>query len=67
MDRKSYLLLQVLKLFKQQKESHYVKDIERMTVIYDGAECDGSCLCNDIMCELGIYNLDELEDEEIKE
>ena len=67
MDRKSYLLLQVLKLFKQQKESHYVKDIERMIVIYDDAECDGSCLCNDIMCELGIYNLDELEDEEIKE
>ena len=57
MDRKSYLLLQVLKLFKQQKESHYVKDIERMTVIYDGAECDGSCLCDDIMCELGIYDL----------
>lgn len=67
MDRKSYLLLQVLKLFKQQKESHYVKDIERMIVIYDGAECDGSCLCEDIMCELGIYNLDELKDEEIKE
>ena len=67
MDRKSYLLLQVLKLFKQQKESHYVKDIERMTIIYDGAECDGDCLCNDIMCELGIYDLDEIKDEEIQE
>ena len=54
MDRKEYLLRQVLKLFKQQKESRYVLNIEEMTVIYDGTECDGSCLCDDIMEELGI-------------
>ena len=66
-DRKTYLLKQVLKLFKQQKESPYVIDIEKMTVVYDGAECDGSCLCDDIMCELGIYDLDELEYEEVEE
>ena len=40
MDRKEYLLRQVLKLFKQQKESRYVLNIEEMTVIYDGTECD---------------------------
>ena len=66
-DRKTYLLMQVLKLFKQQKESPYVKDIERMTIIYDGAECDGSCLCEDIMAELEIDNLDDLEDEQVEE
>ena len=66
-DRKTYLLMQVLKLFKQQKESPYVKDIERMTIIYDGAECDGSCLCEDIMAELEIDNLDDLEYEEVEE
>lgn len=63
MDRKEYLLRQVLKLFKQQKESHYVLNIEEMTVMYDGAECDGSCLCDDIMEELGIEDLDDIENE----
>lgn len=66
MDRKEYLLRQVLKLFKQQRESHYVLNIEEMTVIYDGAECDGSCLCDDIMEELGIDDLDDIQDEEIE-
>ena len=63
MDRKEYLLRQVLKLFKQQKESRYVLNIEEMTVMYDGAECDGSCLCDDIMDELGIDSLEDIEDE----
>ena len=62
MDRKEYLLRQVLKLFKQQKESNYVRNIEEMTVVYDGAECDGNCLCEDIMEELGIDDLDDIED-----
>jgi hypothetical protein len=65
MDRKEYLLRQVLKLFKQQKESHYVLNIEEMTVMYDGAECDGSCLCDDIMEELGIDSLEDIEDEKL--
>lgn len=64
MDRKEYLLRQVLKLFKQQKDSFYVLNIEEMIIMYDGTECDGSCLCEDIMCELGIYDLDEVDDEE---
>lgn len=66
MDRKEYLLRQVLKLFKQQSESCYVLNIEEMTVIYDGAECDGSCLCEDIMEELGVDDLDDIQDEEIE-
>ena len=67
MDRKEYLLRQVLKLFKQQKESRYVLNIEEMTVIYDGAECDGTCLCDDIMDELGIDSLEDIKDEEIEQ
>lgn len=67
MDRKEYLLRQVLKLFKLQDESHFVLDINEMTIIYDGAECDGSCLKDDIMIELGIDDLNELEDETIEE
>lgn len=67
MNRKEYLLRQVLKLFKQQKESCYVLNIEKMNIVYDGAECDGSCLCNDIMLELGIDDLDDIQDEEIEE
>lgn len=63
MDRKEYLLRQVLKLFKQQKESCYVQNIEEMVIVYDGAECDGSSLCEDIMDELGIDNLDDIEAE----
>lgn len=66
MDRKEYLLRQVLKLFKQQNESCYVLNIKEMTIIYDGAECDGSCLCEDIMEELGIDDLDDIQDEEIE-
>ena len=53
------------KLFKQQKKSCYVLNIEEMTVIYDGAECDGSCLCDDIMDELGIDSLEDIEDEKL--
>lgn len=67
MDRKEYLLKQVLKLFKQQKESCYVLNIEEMTIAYDGVWCDGSCLCDDIMDELGIDSLYEIEDEEVEE
>lgn len=66
MDRKEYLLRQVLKLFKQQSESCYVLNIEEMIIIYDGAECDGSCLCEDIMEELGVDDLDDIQDEEIE-
>lgn len=61
MDRKKYLLKQVLKLFKQQRESRYVQNIEEMTITYDGVESDGSCLCEDIMDELGIDSLDDIE------
>lgn len=30
--------------------------------MYDGAECDGSCLCDDILDELGIDSLEDIED-----
>ena len=61
MDRKEYLLKQVLKLFKQQRESRYVQNIEEMTIIYDGVESDGSCLCKDIMDDLVIDSFDDID------
>lgn len=67
MDRKEYLLRQVLKMFKIQQNTPYVQSIEEMVIVYDGAECDGSCLCEDIMAELGIDDLDDIEDEEVTE
>ena len=67
MDRKEYLLKQVLKMFKIQKNTPYVQNIEEMIIVYDGTECDGSCLCEDIMMELDIDDLDDIEDEEVTE
>lgn len=34
-----------------------------MVITYDGAECDGSCLCEDIMEELGVDDLVDIESE----
>ena len=65
MDRKEYLLRQVLKMFKIQRNTAYVQNIEEMVIVYDGVECDGSCLCEDIMNELDIEDLDDIEDEKI--
>ena len=39
--------------------------MEEMLIVYDGVECDGLCLCEDIMAELDIEDLDDIEDEEI--
>lgn len=63
-DRKTYLLMQVLKMFRMQRDSDTVLNIEDMIIKYDGCECDGSCLCDDIMNELGIYDLDDVKEED---
>lgn len=36
------------KLLEKQSESHYVLNLLRETVYYDGVDCDGYCLMDDI-------------------
>lgn len=54
MDRKEILLLACYELLEKQKHSSYVLDLLEETIFYDGADCDGNCLMEDIAEELGI-------------
>lgn len=58
MDRKVILLKACRDLLEKCNNSYYVLDVMTETVFYDGAECDGGCLLEDIKAEL------ELEGEE---
>lgn len=51
-DRKTELLRATLDLLKKCDEGSYVKNVLSTTVFYDGTECDGGCLANDIAIEL---------------
>ena len=53
-DRKVTLLKACMRLLEKQEKSHYVLDLLTETVHYDGADCDGYCLLEDIKTELGI-------------
>lgn len=53
-DRKTTLLKACLKLLEKQEDSGCVLDLLSETVHYDGADCDGYCLLDDIRTELGI-------------
>lgn len=46
--RKTYLLKACFNLLHKQIDSHYVLDMLTETVEYDGVECDGYCLLQDI-------------------
>ena len=52
-DRKLTLLKATLELLKKCGDGGYVKNALSETVFYDGADCDGACLANDIALELG--------------
>lgn len=54
MDRKTVLLMACRDLLKKQINSIYVLDLLSETVFYDGADCDGYCLLEDIEIELDI-------------
>lgn len=56
-DRKEILLRATYELLKQQRESSEVLDSMAQIVHYDGADCDGHCLLEDIADELGIDDL----------
>lgn len=53
-DRTVTLLKACRDLLIKQETSHYVLNLLSETVIYDDAECDGSCLLSDIEAELEI-------------
>ncbi len=59
-DRSNLLLLKTMELLKKQDESPYVLNILEQTVNYDDAECDGSCLVEDIeahLFEMGVIDI----------
>ena len=47
-DRALTLLRACLDLLNKQKESYYVLNMLEQTVYYDGTDCDGYCLSEDI-------------------
>ncbi len=53
-DRKVTLLRAAMELLLKQRDSNYVLDLLGETVFYDGAECDGDCLIEDIAEELRV-------------
>ena len=61
-DRAMVLLKACLTLLDKQKESHYVLNLLEETVVYDGTDCDGDCLSDDIkdyLMEKGVLSSDE--------
>ena len=51
-DRKVTLLKACRDLLNKQNESPYVLNMLEELIFYDGAECDGHCLLEDIEMEL---------------
>lgn len=51
-DRKVTLLKACRDLLKKQEETGYIIDLLSEIVFYDDAECDGTCLLEDIEIEL---------------
>lgn len=54
-DRKVVLLKAAYDLLKKQANTNYILDLLRETVFYDGADCDGYCLMDDIEAELELW------------
>ena len=52
-DRKITLLKAALEIFEKCDASHFVASPFEVTAFYDGTECDGYCLMEDIKYELG--------------
>ena len=51
-ERSMVLLRACLDLLNKQKESYYVLNLLEQTVYYDGTDCDGYCLSEDIELHL---------------
>lgn len=54
--RATVLLRACYDMLKKCDQSHYVISPMETTVFYDGAECDGLCLMEDIANELELEN-----------
>lgn len=48
------LLKAALEIMTEARKGYYVKDIFSLTAHYDGTECDGLCLMEDIKDYLGV-------------
>lgn len=55
-DRKTTLLKAAYDLLRKCDDGPYVKNALKDTVFYDGTDCDGFCLMEDIMNELELDN-----------
>jgi len=53
-NRKDILLKAAYELLKKCSESFYVLNVLEQTIFYDGVDCDGVCLANDIAHEIGL-------------
>ena len=53
-NRKDILLRAAFDMLRKCEDSHYIISPNETTVFYDGADCDGSCLADDIASELSI-------------
>ena len=51
-DRKVVLLKACMDLLKRQEKSSYILNLLSETTFYDGVDCDGLCLLEDIEAEL---------------
>jgi len=54
MDKKQILLRAAYDILTKCENSHYVQDTAAVRIFYDGADCDGTCLREEIAEELGI-------------
>lgn len=55
MDRKTELLQAAREILEKCRDSSYVLDPMEQTAFYDGVDCDGHCLLDDINDELNDY------------
>ena len=55
-ERKDVLLKATSDILKKNDDSYYVTNFSEMTAFYDGTECDGYCLWEDIKDNLGETN-----------
>lgn len=60
--RLSTLLKAAYDLFEKCNEGPYVKNVLEETAHYDGADCDGYCLKDDIYNELELWNEEGIND-----
>ena len=53
-DRKDVLLRAAYDLLKRSTQDDFVRDATGILTRFDGADCDGYCLMDDIASELGL-------------